>query len=46
MVVEETLAPVRCQGIRVLAYLNDWLVIAESIEQVELRWFPIFSLWA
>ena len=32
MVVEAALAPVRCQGIRLLAYLDDWLVI-----QVELH---------
>lgn len=37
MAVEATLAPVQCQWIRVLAYLDDWLVIAELREQVELH---------
>jgi hypothetical protein len=31
------LAPVRCQGIRVLAYLDDWLVVADLREHVELH---------
>lgn len=35
--VEAALAPVGCQGIRVLAHLDDWLVIAESMKQVELH---------
>ena len=37
LVVVVALAPVRCQGISVLAYLEDWLVVAELREPLELH---------
>ena len=44
MLVEVALALVPCQGIRVLAYLDDWLVVTrESREQVDLHTATLVS---